>query len=161
MLQIYVRQPGISIGFVVMTQILIAFAGGACVNTEQIAVMAATDHQYVAVVLAVESMFTSIGGGIGSTISTAIWNAVFPKKLAEYLPPESQHLLKDIYSGLPKQLIYPKGTPTRVAIERAYGDAQKWNSVAGAVIIILGFPAVMMWRNFKVKDFKQVKGNVV
>ncbi|KAF2273654.1 MFS general substrate transporter [Westerdykella ornata] len=160
-LLIHFRQPDVNIGYIVMTQIFIAFAGGACVITEQIAVMAATDHQYVAVVLALEGMFSSIGGGIGSSIATAVWTGVFPKRLAEYLPPESQGALQDIYAQLTVQMSYAKGTPTRIAIERAYSDAQKYMNIGGTAILILAIPAVMMWRDIKVKDFKQVKGRVI
>ena len=61
------RQPDVNVGYIIMCQIFIAFAGGTLVITEQIAVMAATTHQYVAVVLAVQYMFSSIGGAIGQT----------------------------------------------------------------------------------------------
>jgi MFS family permease len=160
-LLIYFRQPGVGIEYVAMTQLIIAFAGGACVISEQIAVMAATDHQYIAVVLAIEGMFSSIGGGIGSSIAVTIWTSVFPKKLAEYLPAEAQDSLWDIYASLNTQLSYHKGTPTRAAIELAYSDAQKYMNMAGTAILFLAFPAVMMWRDTKVKDFKQMKGRVV
>jgi hypothetical protein len=70
---IHFRQPNQSIAGVVFCQILISFGGGAIVTTEQIAAMAATDHQYLAVVLAVEGMMSSIGGAIGSSIGSAIW----------------------------------------------------------------------------------------
>lgn len=160
-LLIHFRQPDVNLGYIIMTQIFIAFGGGACVIAEQIAVMAATDHQYVAVVLALEGMFSNVGGGIGGSIASAVWTGVFPKKLAEYLPPESQSALLNIYAQLPVQLSYPKGSATRHAIERAYGDAQRWMNVGGTAILFLGIPAVMVWRDIRVKDFKQVKGRVI
>jgi hypothetical protein len=160
-LLVHFRQPNVNIGYIIMTQIFIAFGGGACVITEQVAAMAATDHQYIAVVLALEGMFSSVGGGIGSSLATAVWTGVFPKKLAEYLPAEAQASLLDIYAQLPVQLSYPKGTPTRDAIELAYSDAQKFMNIGGTAILILAIPAVVIWRDIKVKDFKQVKGRVV
>ena len=80
------RQPDVNVGYIVMCQIFIAFAGGTLVITEQIAVMAATTHQYVAVVLAVQYMFSSIGGAIGQTVSTAIWTGTFRENLLRFLP---------------------------------------------------------------------------
>jgi MFS family permease len=154
-------EPDVNFGYIIMTQIFIACAGRAIVITEQIAVMAATDHQYVAVVLAIQGMFSSVGGGIGSSIATAVWTGIFPNKLAEYLPAESQDALLSIYASLPVQLSYPKGTATRIAIERAYGDAQKYMNIGGTCMLILAIPAVIMWRDIKVTDFKQVKGRVV
>jgi len=72
-LMIAFRQPDVNIGYIVMCQIFIAFSGGTLVICEQMAVMAAASHQHVAVVLAVEGMFASIGGAIGSTVAAAIW----------------------------------------------------------------------------------------
>ncbi|KAF2007490.1 siderophore iron transporter mirB [Amniculicola lignicola CBS 123094] len=160
-LMILFRQPDVNIGYVVMCQIFIAFAGGACVITEQIAVMAATDHQYVAVVLALEGMFSSVGGGIGSSVAAAIWTGVFPKRIVEYLPESEKKNAVLIYGSLVQQLSYPKGTPARMAIERAYGDAQKYMLIGATCVLSLGIAAVLVWRDIKVKDFKQTKGRVV
>jgi hypothetical protein len=145
-MMIHFRQPDVSIGYVVMSQVFIAFAGGAIVITEQIAVMAATTHQYVAVVLAIEGMFSSIGGAIGGSIAAAIWTGVFPKRLAEYLPAESQGDLMTIYADLTVQMSYPKGTDTRMAIERAYGDSQRWMAIGSTLVLVVAIGSVLMWR---------------
>lgn len=160
-LMIHFRQPGQSIGYVCMCQIFIALSGGSLVICEQMAVMAVTDHQHVAVVLALEGMFSSVGGAIGSTISAAIWTGVVPKALAKYLPEESLENLPMIYGDIRTQLSYPVGSPTRIAIERAYGDAQKWKTTAATAVLSIAIVSVMMWRDVQVKDFKQVKGRVV
>ncbi|KAH7040192.1 siderophore iron transporter mirB [Microdochium trichocladiopsis] len=160
-LMIHFRTPGTTVGYVVLPQILIAAGGGFCVICEQMAVMAAASHQHVAVVLAVEGMFASVGGAIGGSIATAIWTSLFPAKLAEYLPQEAQANLTTIYGSLPAQLSYEWGSPERDAIVRAYGEAQKWMLVAATTILIVAIPAVMVWRDIKVKDFKQVKGTVI
>lgn len=64
------RSADSRIGYIVMTQIFIAFAGGTLVITEQMAAMAAASHQHVAVVLAIEGMFANVGGAIGQTIAS-------------------------------------------------------------------------------------------
>ncbi len=160
-LMIEFRQPGVNVGYIVMCQVFIAVGGGTLVICEQMAVMAATSHQYIAVVLAVEAMFASVGGAIGSTIAAAIWTGVFPKRLADYLPPESQANLTTIYGDLATQLSYPVGSPTRDAINRAYGDAQKMMLIASTAILVLAIAATAVWRDIKVSDFKQTKGRVV
>ncbi|KAI0025157.1 major facilitator superfamily domain-containing protein [Xylariomycetidae sp. FL0641] len=160
-LLIHFRQPGTDVGYIVMCEILIAFAGGACVITEQVAVMAAAAHQHVAVVLAVEGMFASVGGAVGLSIASGIWTGIFPKRLREYLPAESQADWATIYGELTEQLKYPMGSPTRDAIIRAYSDAQKWMFVGATAITVLGLFCVMAWRDIKVKNFKQVKGRVI
>ncbi|KAI2783264.1 MFS general substrate transporter [Daldinia loculata] len=160
-LLIHFRQPGTHLGWIIMCEILYAFAGGACVIGEQMAVMAAAAHQHVAVVLAMEGMFSSVGGAIGGTVSAAIWTGVFPEALAKYLPAESQANLTEIYGQLPIQLSYPVGSPTRDAIILAYGDGLRWMFVAATAITGLGLVSVAFWRDIKVKDFKQVKGRVI
>ncbi|AEO59759.1 hypothetical protein MYCTH_2308280 [Thermothelomyces thermophilus ATCC 42464] len=160
-LMAYFRQPDVNIGYIVMCQIFIAVAGGTLVICEQMAVMAATTHQYITVVLAVEAMFASVGGAIGSTVAGAIWNGVFPKKLAQHLPPESQGSLTTIVGSLEKQLSYPMGSPTRTAIQHAYGDAQRIMIIASTVIQVISVASVVVWKDFRVKDFKQVKGLVI
>ncbi len=160
-LMIHFRSPGEKIGYIVMCQIFIAVAGGTLVICEQMAVMAATSHRYIAVVLAVEAMFASIGGAIGSTIAAAIWTAVFPARLADYLPPESLPNLPAIYGDLSTQLSYPLGSPTRDAINRAYGDAQKTMLIASTAVLAVAIVATAVWRDINVNDIKQTKGRVV
>ncbi|KAI1097479.1 MFS general substrate transporter [Jackrogersella minutella] len=160
-LLIHFRQPGTHIGWIIMCEILYSFSGGACVIGEQMAVMAAAGHQHVAVVLAIEGMFSSVGGAIGSTVAAAIWTGLFPEALMKYLPADALPNLTLIYGDLATQLSYPVGSVTRDAIVAAYGDALKWMFVAATAITVLGIPSVIVWRDIKVKDFKQVKGTVI
>lgn len=160
-LMIKFRQPDENVGFIVMCQIFIAFAGGTLVICEEIAVMAATSHQYIAVVLAIEGMFANVGGAIGATIAGAIWTGIFPVKLKEYLPADAQGNFTKIYGDLATQISYPYGSETRNAIAHAYGDAQRYMLIASTAILILALGSVAVWRDIKVKDFKQTKGNVI
>ncbi|KAK5661593.1 hypothetical protein OQA88_9692 [Cercophora sp. LCS_1] len=155
------RHAGVPVGYIVMCQIFIAVSGGTLVICEQIAAMAVTTHQYIAVVLAIEGMFASVGGAVGSTVAAAIWNDLFPKNLRRYLPQEAQANITEIYGSLAVQLSYEPGTPTRDAIEQAYSEAQKWMLVASTVIQVISIACVLVWRDVKVKDFKQVKGLVI
>ncbi|PTB61786.1 MFS general substrate transporter [Trichoderma citrinoviride] len=159
-LMIHFRQPDVNIGYIIMCQIFIAFAGGTIVICEQTAVMAATSHQYVAVVLAIEAMASSIGGAIGLTVAAAVWQAVFPKKLAVYLPESAIGNLTDIYGSLDVQLSYPMGSPERIAIQKAYGDSQKMMLIAATAVLSLSVVGTAMWRNIDVRKHKQVKGTV-
>ncbi|KAI0393562.1 major facilitator superfamily domain-containing protein [Xylariaceae sp. FL0594] len=159
-LLIQFRHAGTSIGWIIFVEILYAFAGGASVICEQVAVMAAAAHQHVAVVLAVEGMFASVGGGIGGSIAGAIWTGVFPQKLMEYLPEESKDNFAMIYGDLKTQIDYPVGSPTHNAIARAYGDALRNMFIGATALTSIGLVAVFMWRDIKVKNLKQVKGTV-
>ncbi|OJI97291.1 hypothetical protein ASPVEDRAFT_79017 [Aspergillus versicolor CBS 583.65] len=123
--------------------------------------MSSTTHHRIAAVVAVISVFSSIGGAIGSTIASAIWQSVFPAKLAEYLPLEDRDNLLSIYAMLDVRLGYPVGTPARVAIQRTYADAQAMMLAAGTAIWALGFLAAAMWRDTDVRGLKQVQGRVI
>ncbi|KAF1814759.1 MFS general substrate transporter [Eremomyces bilateralis CBS 781.70] len=160
-LMIPFRSADSKIGLIVMCQIFIAFAGGTLVIVEQMAAMAAVTHQHVAVVLAIEGMFANVGGAIGQAIASAVWTGVFPVRLAEYLPESSKADALTIYGDIETQLSYPMGSPERIAIQMAYADAQRYMLIGGTAILALGFPAIMVWRDIKVKDFKQTKGLVV
>ncbi|KAL7952036.1 major facilitator superfamily domain-containing protein [Trichoderma barbatum] len=160
-LMIHFRQPNIHIGYIIMCQVFISLAAGVVIITSQMAAMTAASHQHIAVVMAILSMFSSIGGAIGLTVAGVIWQSIFPIKLAEYLPSDEQSNLISIYSMLEVQLSYPVGTPTRTAIQRAYGDAQLMMLIAGTAIWALGFIGVVLWRNNNIKDIQQVIGQVI
>ncbi|KAH6981579.1 hypothetical protein BKA56DRAFT_485308 [Ilyonectria sp. MPI-CAGE-AT-0026] len=160
-LMIHFRQPDDNIGYVVMSQIFIAFGSGAIMITDEIAILAAVkEQQYFAVAIALVSMFASIGQAIGLTVSAAIWQDVLPKKLAEYLPAEELPNLSIIAMDIVTQLSYPIGSPTRLAIQHAYGDAHKYLFTAGTVVWALGIVGVLMWRNINIVKIKQTKGRV-
>jgi hypothetical protein len=154
------RHPGTPIGYIILAQVFHALAGGTLVMTEQLAAMAAVPHNEVAVVLALEGLFTSIGGSIGQSLSGAIWTNLMPQKLAELLPPESQGNLTKIYGSLPIQLSYPVGSPTRNAIVAAYGYVQRRMLIAGVCFMPVAFVCVLLWRNINVKNRKQTHGKV-
>lgn len=123
--------------------------------------MAAAAHQHVAVLLAIESMFSSIGGAVGLTISSAIWQHVFPTALAKNLPEDAQANLTSIYGDLTVQLSYPEGTETRHAIQVSYGEAQRYMLITAVCLLVIEIGAVAMWRNISLKGNKQVKGTVI
>ncbi|KAI4265247.1 MAG: hypothetical protein L6R38_009559, partial [Xanthoria sp. 2 TBL-2021] len=129
-LMINFRRPDGNIGYIVMCQIFISFAAGTIIICDEIAIMAAASHQHVAVVLAVLGMFGNIGGAIGSTVAAAIWQDIFPTKLAEHLPASELPNLLAIYADIKIQLSFPVGTPARTAIQQAYGEAQMMMLIA-------------------------------
>jgi hypothetical protein len=160
-LMIEFRQPGINVGYLVICQLLISFGAGTIMICDQTAVMAAGSHQHIAVLLAVEGMFGNIGGSVGLTVAAAIWQSVFPKKLAKYLPVAELSDLPLIYEDITKQLSFPMGSPARLAIQHAYGDAQRAMLIAGTGVWVVGIGSVLMWEDIKVSNTKQAKGHVI
>lgn len=159
-LLIYFRHPGTPVGYIVMTQIFSAFSGGTLVMAEQLAAMSAVPHNEVAVVLALEGLFTSIGGSIGQSISGAIWTNLMPGKLLEYLPAEEKGNASRIYGSLDVQLSYPIGSVARDAIIQAYGYVQRRMLIAGVCFMPLALGCVLLWRNIDVKGKQQTRGVV-
>jgi hypothetical protein len=143
-----------------MTQIFKATTSGTLIICEQLAVMAVVQHNEIAVMIAVIGLFSSIGGGIGRSISGAIWTNQLPGLLEAYLPAETQADLTTIYRSLPVQLSYAWGSPTRDAIVRAYGEVQRKMLIAGVSFLPLALGSVFFSRNINVKKMEQTVGQV-
>lgn len=159
-LMINFRQPDVNIGFIVMCQIFIAVGGGTLVICQQMTVMAIASHQYVPMVLSMESMIANVGGSVGSTIAGAMWIGIFPQKLAEYLPERALGSLQEIYGSIEVQSSYPIGSEERIAINRSYSDTQRLMLITATCIYSITLCSVMFWKDVDVKYLKKVKGLV-
>ncbi|KAL1964743.1 hypothetical protein VTN77DRAFT_6610 [Rasamsonia byssochlamydoides] len=160
-LMIHFRGQDGNIGYIVMCQIFIAFSGGTLVIGEDMAVMAAADRMGVPMMLSLLSLSSSIGGSIGSAVSGAIYAGTFPKALLQALPANAKGDVATIYAGgYLTQMKYPVGSPERNAINYAWGYSQKYNSIAATAVLALAFPAIAIWKNYRV-DKKQNKGVVM
>ncbi|KAH7119730.1 major facilitator superfamily domain-containing protein [Dendryphion nanum] len=158
-LMIYFRRPGTHVGYICMTQLMTAFAGGTIVISGELAMMAPSDHQHMAVIIAVLNLFCSIGGAIGSTVSAAIWTGTFPRALEKHVP--SHVDLRRVYGSLPVQLSYKWGSPERLGIATAYAESQRLMLITSVCMLSCGLIAAAFWRDINVKNMKQVKGRVV
>jgi MFS family permease len=156
------RQPDRYVGYIAMCNILVNFGFGILMLTVEIGILAAAAaQQYFAISIALLNLFCYIGTAVGYTISAAIWQGTLPEKLALYLPPESQGNLTTIYSSIEMQLAYEWGSPTRLAIQHAYGDTWQYLLISGVAVWVVGFVAMLVWKNMNVKGVKQNKGYVV
>ncbi|KAL2064469.1 hypothetical protein VTL71DRAFT_4963 [Oculimacula yallundae] len=159
-LMIHFRKPDQYIGYIVMCQIFISVGGAIIIICEQLAVLAASDHQHVAAVLALLYVAGNIGGAIGNSICGAIWTNTFPGALMRFLPEEAQAEFDNIYGDLAAQLSYEVGSPTRIGIQKAYGYAQEKMLIAGTCLMVLSFVWVLMIKNINVAKIAQTKGTV-
>ncbi|TDZ16490.1 MFS siderochrome iron transporter 1 [Colletotrichum orbiculare MAFF 240422] len=158
-LMIHFRQPDQPIGYVVMTQIFVAFAGGPIVICGEMAMLSPSDHQHVAVIMAVLDLFGSIGSTVGYTVATAIWTGTFRKNIAKHTPAGTPVDL--IYADVTQQLAYPVGSPERIGIQQAYGDSQRIMLITSVCLLVGALGCVALWRDINVKKVKQVRGTVV
>jgi MFS family permease len=160
-LMMYFRRADSAIGYIVMCQILLSISAGIMIICDEIAALSSVAHQHIAVILATLGLFGSVGGAIGSTVTSAIWQNVFPKRLAVYLPAEELPNLLMVYADINTQLSYEMGSPARVAIQHAYSDAQKDMVIAATAVWALGLAAVFSWRDINISTIKQLRGHVV
>ncbi|KAJ5491248.1 Siderochrome iron transporter 2 [Penicillium diatomitis] len=160
-LMIYFRGSEHGIGYIIMCQIFIAFAGGTIVIGEDMAVMAAGGRENTPMMLALIGLFSSIGGGIGYAVSAAIYNNVFVDALTSHLPDDLKANATQIYlGGIGVQSTYPVGSPLRDACVYAWGYAQRMNCIASTCVLVLLIPAVAVWKNYDVGK-KQNKGTML
>ncbi len=160
-LMIRFRGQDSNIGFIVMCQIFIAVAGGTLVISEDMAVMAAADRDGVPMMLSVLGLSASVGGAIGYAVSAAIYANTFVDALTSHLPEELKANATIISAGgYTMQMTYAVGSETRDAINYAWGHAQMYGCIASTIVLILGVPAIAMWKNYRL-DKKQNKGTVI
>ncbi|OTB07724.1 hypothetical protein M426DRAFT_53055 [Hypoxylon sp. CI-4A] len=157
-LMIHFRQPDVNIGYIVMCQIFVAFGGGTLVICEQMTVQAVSKHENIPSVLAIEGLVASVGGAIGLAIASAMWQGIFPVKLAEYLPADALPDLTTIYGDITVQSSYPVGSATRDAINRSYGETQKLMLITSTALYSIMWVSTFLWEDINVKDIKQFEG---
>lgn len=157
-LMMHFRTTDSHVALVAMCQIFAGWAGASVVLTGELALMAPSNHQHIAVIVAVMNLFCSIGSACGGTVAAAVWTGVFPGRLERYLPEGTD--IASIYADLNVQISYPMGSPERIGIQRSYADAQRL--MLGVSLGLLGASliAVLLWRNLNLKDHKQTKGMV-
>ncbi|KAF5657950.1 major facilitator superfamily transporter [Fusarium heterosporum] len=133
--------------------------GGIWAMTGPLAIMAQVTHQEIAVVLALYSMFGSIGQAIGFGISGALWTNDLPWEMHSALPQDAKNQTAALYGDIKLQMADPIGTPVRDAVVYAYGVVQREMVIAGCAFLPLICICVLVWRN-KPIDRQQTKGNV-
>lgn len=159
-LMVHFRGQERNIGYIVMCQIFIAFAGGTLVIGEDMAVMcAAGDKEGIPLVLSLISLSSKVGGAIGYAVAAAIYTNTFPSTLYDKLPESAKADYATIYAGgYVTQMTYPVGSEIRNAIDYAWGKSQRNGSIAATCILVLAIPAIAVWRNYRVD--KKTKGNL-
>ena len=125
-------------------------SGAGLVNVPvQLGVQASANHQEVAAATAIFLTALEMGGAVGSAISGAIWTSSVPSKLQQYLPPESQKDAQEIFGKLTKALSYPMGSPTRIAINRAYEETMGRILINAVCVTIPLIPLSLLMKNYR------------
>ncbi|KAI9374332.1 major facilitator superfamily domain-containing protein [Aspergillus egyptiacus] len=160
-LMVHFRGQEDDIGYIIMCQIFIAFGGGMIVIGQDMAVMAAADREGVPMMLSLIGLFSSLGGSIGQAVGAAIYNNTFPDALRSRLPSDLKSMTDTLnMGGYLVQMEYPVGSVVREAVNYAWGRSQMYGSIAATALLVLGIPAIGVWKNYNV-DKKQNKGVMI
>lgn len=98
----------------VMNRVLVGMGGSFSVVGSRVASEASVPHQDLSLVISLLSLWSSIGGAIGSAICAVIWANRTPGNLRKYLPSTiNDTQVTAYYQGLTKMHFLPWGSPAR------------------------------------------------
>ncbi|KAJ5929269.1 hypothetical protein N7454_007117 [Penicillium verhagenii] len=143
------RQEGASHLQVLGTQVLVGCGGGLLNVPVQLGVQASASHQEVAAATAMFLTSMEMGGAVGAAISGAIWTHLIPQKLMQYLPEESKSQAGEIFGKLTTALEYPMGSPTRIAINRAYQETMNRLLTLAIIVTLPLIPLSLVMVDYK------------
>ncbi|POR32101.1 Siderophore iron transporter 1 [Tolypocladium paradoxum] len=139
---------------IIGAQVLLGVAGGMFPYTAQASLQVGVKHENLAVMTGIYLAMYNIGSALGNTVSGAIWTQLLPSKLSETLSGVNSTLAVPAYSDpfTNVVLVYPMGTPERIAIVDAYQSVQRVLTITGICLCVpLIFFAVML-RNPKLNN---------
>ncbi|RAH68340.1 uncharacterized protein BO66DRAFT_289637, partial [Aspergillus aculeatinus CBS 121060] len=152
-LMIRFRRASASIGYVVLCQILVSLGFGTMALLFPVVLMAtvassSSSSPHLPAVLAVENMVSDLGRAIGSTIGSAMWQAIFPGMLRRDLPANEAQipLVDEIYEDLNVQTAYPVGSAVRDAINAAYSKTYKLMLIVAVCLSALVWAFAWAWK---------------
>ncbi|CAK7266058.1 hypothetical protein SEPCBS119000_001828 [Sporothrix epigloea] len=155
------RSSEYSIGLNILAQIFIGLGWGVLLLGYEMAAYAASDRDGIPIVYSLIGLSCSLFSSVALAVVTSIYNSVFPAALLRRLPADTMADYMTIFEGgSTTQMLYPVGSGTRDAISYAWGETQKYLCILAAAIMVLGFPATYIWKDYRV-DRKQVKGTVL
>ncbi|CAG8054881.1 unnamed protein product [Penicillium olsonii] len=143
------RGEGASQFQVLGTQIIVGIGGGLVNVPVQLGVQASASHQDVAAATAMFLTSMEMGGAVGAAISGAVWSSAIPHKLLKYLPEETKNQAGDIFGKLTTALSYPMGSPTRIAINRAYQETMDRLLTLAVLATLPLIPLSLIMVNYK------------
>jgi len=159
------RDESASTATLVGTQIAIGIGGGFLNVPVQLGVQASASHQQVAAATTVWLTLLEVGGAVGSAISGAIWSTYVPRKLQQYLPAETVANATIIFGDITTSsdyITYPPGSPTRIAINRAYQETMRLLLIGALVAAAPIVPLTFLLKNYKLREMEQpVEGRVI
>ncbi|KAG0661648.1 hypothetical protein C6P46_003869 [Rhodotorula mucilaginosa] len=128
------------VGRLVMSQLLTGMGGAFSVVGSQVGSQASVPHQDVALVIALLSLWSNIGGSIGSAIAAQVWNSQMPGNLRKFLPSSvSDAEVLEFFSSITLIRSYDYDSPIRQGAIKAYETTvyPLWSAALGLSFIAL------------------------
>lgn len=105
----------------VIALILIGAGGAMSVVGSRVASQASVPHQDVALAISLLSLWSNVGGSIGSAIVAVIWADQMPKQLRKHLPASATDKdIKKIFGSVTSIKTYKVNDPIRIGAIEAY-----------------------------------------
>jgi hypothetical protein len=155
-LMLLARDEGSSHALILGTQIIVGFGGGLLNVPVQLGVQASASHQEVAAATAMFLTSMEMGGAIGAAVSGAVWSTSIPRKLLRYLPDETKGAAEEIFGKLTTARSYPMGSPTRIAINRAYQETMNRLLTLALLVTVPLIPLSLVMQNYKLDKVERL-----
>ncbi|KEP49972.1 putative siderophore iron transporter [Rhizoctonia solani 123E] len=149
----------------VWSQILIGIGGAFSVVGSRVGAQASVPHEDLASLTALLSVWTSLGGSVGSATATAIWTSNMPSNLDKYLPDVPQATINKLYGSIKSAR---NASPTvRKGVIEAYGATTRPMFIIAlglsCICFILAFfmPNYYLGKTQNAVDGKDLSGEVM
>ncbi|KDN34395.1 hypothetical protein RSAG8_12512, partial [Rhizoctonia solani AG-8 WAC10335] len=149
----------------VWSQILIGIGGAFSVVGSRVGAQASVPHEDLASLTALLSVWTSLGGAVGSATATAIWTSKMPSNLDKYLPGVPQTTINKLYGSI--KLARNASPAIREGVIEAYGATTRPMFIISlglsCICFILAFfmPNYYLGKTQNAVDGKDLSGEVI
>lgn len=148
-LNYWVSCGNISTGAIVMSRFLLMAGGGVSVISSQVASQGSVKHKDMGIAIAILTLWTQIGGAIGSAISAAMWNSELPKQLAIHV---GEFLTADEITAVYGDITVARVAEPRAEIIKAYNAAYRKLSLPALGCIFIPLIAAFFTTNYHLGD---------
>jgi len=126
----------------------------------RVAAQASVPHRDLASVIALLSLWTQLGGSVGSAVATRVWTSTMPANLARNLPDLSPDEILKLYGSVSEIHSYPYDHPIRQGAIRAYEETAGPLWLFALITSVLPVIAALFLPNYYLGDaHNAVEGN--
>ncbi|KAI0731070.1 drug:h+ antiporter [Earliella scabrosa] len=121
----------------IWTQILQGIGGGLLSVAIGTAAQASVTHADVAMVTAMVSLWSTVGGAVGSAVSGAMWSNLMPVKLRAHLPGVPQADRDALFGSITDVMVLPYDDPVRQGVIDAYTEVLNVMVIAATALAVV------------------------